>query len=676
MRSFRLRLLAQVLPFLLVAPGVAPAQAPPTRGEAMAALNSPANPASRYSRRQIDQMVAPIALYPDQLLAQVLMAATYPQQIAAAAQWLSDPGNAALSGDALVAALEPMPWDASVKALVAFPQIIAMMADHIEWTEALGVAFVTQQRDVMARVQALRHLAARSGRLRQMRHLAIREDGPIIVIAEAEPDVVYVPVYNPISVYGVWPDRDFPPVYLPPPPGFIGETIEPGFSVSAGIAVIRPLWGWSRPDWRANRITVERTEYRRFARNVDIGPDNTWRHSGPVVLVAPGAGRRTEAATRPVPAGTIAPARAAAVIALPQQAARQPGLIRTETSAAQPAAVPPGQGQTQTGLTQPSPTAPSVAKPEGTAKPEEAKRATTQPGVAAPGEARQTGAPGSPTAPPAAAKPGEQPAAAAQPSSAPAAAQQPAKTEPATGQALPPHQAGKPSPDSQTSGRRSPGGENAAGKPAERAPPTAAGRPGTAGAKPVEEHRDRGSPSGVTHGQVPEHAGATPSPVARPPAPPHPPQQAVAPAPMPAPVYAPQQAVAPPRPAVPLHPPQQAVAPAPMPAPVHPPQQAVAPPPMPAPVHPPQQAVAPPPMPAPVHPPQQAVAPPRPPAQTAPSPVPHPPAATAAVGHAAPAPPAAHGTGSSAPPAAAAGQRPHGPAGPNTQDKEKDKKEH
>src|SRR5712691_6183798 len=160
--SFRLRIMAQALPFLLIAPALAPAQTAPTRGQATAALSQtkPANPAAaHYTRQQIDQSVAPIALYPDQLLAQVLMAATYPQQIVEAAQWLKDPNNAALKGEALVAALQPLAWDPSVKALVAFPQIIAMMNDHIEWTQALGVAFATQQAETMARVQTLRHLA-------------------------------------------------------------------------------------------------------------------------------------------------------------------------------------------------------------------------------------------------------------------------------------------------------------------------------------------------------------------------------------------------------------------------------------------------------------------------------------------------------------------------------------
>src|SRR5437868_5842451 len=159
MISFRLRILGQTLPFLLIAPlalAQTPASKGPSRAQATAALNQPANPgAAHYTRQQIDQMVAPIALYPDQLLTQVLMAATYPQQIVEAAQWLKDSSHAEVKGDALVEALQPLPWDPSVKALVAFPQLVVMLSEHIEWTGALGVAFATQQTEVMARVQAL-----------------------------------------------------------------------------------------------------------------------------------------------------------------------------------------------------------------------------------------------------------------------------------------------------------------------------------------------------------------------------------------------------------------------------------------------------------------------------------------------------------------------------------------
>src|SRR5436190_6006615 len=365
MISFRLRILGQTLPFLLIAPlalAQTPASKGPSRGQATAALNQPANPgAAHYTRQQMDQMVAPIALYPDQLLSQVLMAATYPQQVVEAEQWLKEHGD--LKGDTLAQALEPLPWDPSVKALVAFPQIVEMMSEHIEWTQALGVAFATQQAEVMTRVQALRHLAMKSGKLKQVRHLTVREQGPAIVITAAEPDKVYIPVYNPPVVYGQWQDREFPPVFLPPPQGFVAETIEPGFQVSTGYSVVRPLWGWSEPDWRSNRITVNSTEYTRITRNVQVGPGNTWRHAGPVMLVAPGVvSRTTSVTTTNVPAGTVLPGRAAAVTILPQLAAAQPNLIQTQTTTTQSGQ--PGQTTTtQTNTSQPGATGTTTSQP-------------------------------------------------------------------------------------------------------------------------------------------------------------------------------------------------------------------------------------------------------------------------------------------------------------------------
>jgi hypothetical protein len=137
MKQFDLRMLTGILPFLLAAPAVALAQpTPSTQAETNAAL-SPS--AAAFSPPQLDQMLAPIALYPVPLLTELLMAATFPQQIIDAEKWLQDPNNAALTGDALVAALQPLPWDPSVKSLAAFPQIIGMMNNHFDWTQALGL---------------------------------------------------------------------------------------------------------------------------------------------------------------------------------------------------------------------------------------------------------------------------------------------------------------------------------------------------------------------------------------------------------------------------------------------------------------------------------------------------------------------------------------------------------
>ena len=241
-----------LLASLMAAPSLCGAQPvqPPTPAEAQAALN-PA-PAS-FTHAQLDQMLAPIALYPDQLLTQLLMAATFPQQVVDAGKWLQDSNNAALKGDDLVAALQNLPWDPSIKSLIAFPQIIAMMNDHLDWTEALGTAFANQQIETMARVQFLRDRAVAAGQLKSSPQLAVQRDGGEIVIEPVDPAMIYVPVYNPAEVYGDWPDSDAPPVYIPPPPDFYNGAIGAGIGFSVGFGVIAPLWGWGHPDWPAAR---------------------------------------------------------------------------------------------------------------------------------------------------------------------------------------------------------------------------------------------------------------------------------------------------------------------------------------------------------------------------------------------------------------------------------------
>jgi hypothetical protein len=337
MASFSLRVMTRALPFLLVVPALAPAQTPPSRAEAMAAMQSgPQKTRIPYTRQQIDQLIAPIALYPDQLLAPVLMAATFPQQLLEAARWLDDPQHAALEGEALARELEPLPWDPSVKTLIAFPQIIAMLTEHLEWTESLGLAFATQQAQVMQRVQALRQLAVRSGRIRNVKHVTVRNEDNVILIAPAEPERVFVPIYDPMLVYGAWPARDYPPIYVAPPPRFVTEThtrivetVAPGF-VLVGYPVVAPLWGWTAPDWRNNQITIRTNAYTRITRDARPAPDGQWRRKGRMVLVTPPV-RRSERPD-PVPAGTIAPARAAVVTALPRRAAAQPDRVRVESA--------------------------------------------------------------------------------------------------------------------------------------------------------------------------------------------------------------------------------------------------------------------------------------------------------------------------------------------------------
>ena len=169
-----------------------------------------------YTQQQLDQMLAPIALYPDQLVLQILMASTFPLQIVQAARWLDNPSNAALKGDALVNALQPMNWDPSVKSITAFPAIVKMLNQNLDWTNSLGVAFTHQQSDVMAQIQFLRHQAQNAGNLASNDKIVCRDDGANIVIAPSEPNVVYAPYYNPAVVYGTWPWVEYPPVYFSP----------------------------------------------------------------------------------------------------------------------------------------------------------------------------------------------------------------------------------------------------------------------------------------------------------------------------------------------------------------------------------------------------------------------------------------------------------------------------
>ncbi|MGA8402786.1 MAG: DUF3300 domain-containing protein, partial [Stellaceae bacterium] len=260
----------------------------PTPAEARAALN-PAP--SQFTNAQLDQMVAPIALYPDQLLTQVLMAATFPDQLVDAQKWLADSRNASLKGDDLANALQPLPWDPSVKSLVAFPQLIAMMTNHLDWTQALGQAFATQEVQVFARVQFLRERAVKAGQLKSTPQLAVRHEESDIIIEPTDPNEIYVPVYNPAEVYGTWPDNDYPPVYIPPPPGFYNGPISAGIGYSVGFGVVAPLWGWGHPDWRHHRVDINQGRYEHITNQNDIRQNHinieggAWHRSGPVALV-------------------------------------------------------------------------------------------------------------------------------------------------------------------------------------------------------------------------------------------------------------------------------------------------------------------------------------------------------------------------------------------------------
>ena len=167
-----------------------------------------------YDQAELDALLAPVALYPDPLLSNILIAATYPDDLRDAAAWSR--ANRHLSGEDAVRAVEPMPWHPSVKALVASPDLLARMDESPQWTAELGSAFLMQEPHVMDTVQGLRRRAQASGSLQSNKHYSVQQDGPAIAVYPAHPQVVYVPYYNPYVVYGPWWWHSYRPMYWRP----------------------------------------------------------------------------------------------------------------------------------------------------------------------------------------------------------------------------------------------------------------------------------------------------------------------------------------------------------------------------------------------------------------------------------------------------------------------------
>ncbi|MDD2320825.1 MAG: DUF3300 domain-containing protein [Geobacteraceae bacterium] len=198
-----------------------------------------------FSQGQLEQILAPVALYPDEVLAQILIAATYPIEVVQADRWVKQ--NSGLKGNALTSALEQQPWDPSVKSLVNFPQVLTMMSEKLDWTQNLGDAFLAQQEDVMKSVQVLRNKANASGNLKTTKEQKVIVEKETIIIQPANPQVVYIPTYNPTVVYGTWAYPAYPPAYYYPP-GYVATTAF--FSFAAGVAVAA-AWGyaWGNCNW-------------------------------------------------------------------------------------------------------------------------------------------------------------------------------------------------------------------------------------------------------------------------------------------------------------------------------------------------------------------------------------------------------------------------------------------
>ena len=222
----------------------------------LAVAQQPSPPAApeapAFSQAELDQMLAPIALYPDELLSQILMAATYPLELVEAARWLkAHPG---LQGEAAVAAAASETWDPSVKSLLAFPQILSMMDQKLDWTQRLGNAFLAQEKQVMDTVQELRKRAYASGSLRSSEQTVVMDQGSSIVIVPATPRVIYVPYYDPFVVYGSWWWPTYPPVYWPPWPGYVVAPA-PGFWWGVGIGISFGYF-FGAFDWPHHHVVV------------------------------------------------------------------------------------------------------------------------------------------------------------------------------------------------------------------------------------------------------------------------------------------------------------------------------------------------------------------------------------------------------------------------------------
>jgi len=271
-----------VLCAMLIAPGngvadlalaAAAAQEPSTQDE------SP-----RIPPDQLDSLVAPIALYPDPLLAQTLAASTYPLELMQLQQWLAK--NPGLKDKALADAAGKQPWDPSVQAMAALPDVVKWLVGDIQWTTDLGNAFLAQQSDVMDAVQRMREKAQQTGNLKsspqQKVETQVVESKEVIVIQQSDPEVVYVPSYNPTVVYGP-PIYPYPPIYYPPAGYYAaGAAISFGIGVAMGAAW-GGGWGWNA-GWGHNDITINNNN--NFNRNANINGGNrvnartgSWQHN-------------------------------------------------------------------------------------------------------------------------------------------------------------------------------------------------------------------------------------------------------------------------------------------------------------------------------------------------------------------------------------------------------------
>jgi uncharacterized membrane protein YgcG len=230
---------------------------------------------TQLTSAQLQSLVSSIALYPDSLLSMMLMASTYPLEVAEAYNWLE--ANKTLSRTQIQDAMKTQTWDNSIKSLVLFPQALTLMGTKLGWTQQLGNAYLAQPKQLMDAVQALRTKAQQAGNLKSNDQVSVSTQQSNIIIAPANPQIIYVPQYNPTVVYGGWPYPAYPPapVYNP---GWGLVTFGVGLAVGAAL--------WSSPHWNSGSININNNNFNNFNRNVNsnntiknnrIGDSSNWR---------------------------------------------------------------------------------------------------------------------------------------------------------------------------------------------------------------------------------------------------------------------------------------------------------------------------------------------------------------------------------------------------------------
>ncbi|MGD9953098.1 MAG: DUF3300 domain-containing protein [Burkholderiales bacterium] len=289
-------------------------------------LGAPALAQERYTQADLDRILAPVALYPDALLSQVLMASTYPLEVVAAARWSrAHPG---IAGDEAVRAAQDEDWDPSVQSLLAFPHLLQRMDERLAWTQQLGEAFLAQEADVMDTVQQLRRRARAAGHLLADERLRVVDDGAALAVEYADPGYVYVPYYDPWVVYGTWWWPAHPPVAWSPWHSYVA--VRPGVWWGTRVFV-SPGFFFGGVDWHRRHVRVvhvhnhyvRRPVVRQHAvvhRPIEVG---RWRHDKTHRRGALNPERR--ATSMPPPAFRASPPQRARPPAARSQPAARPG---------------------------------------------------------------------------------------------------------------------------------------------------------------------------------------------------------------------------------------------------------------------------------------------------------------------------------------------------------------